>query len=93
MNDGRLEYLERRIAELESRTSSLPARFGIGGGGSSGGSTGSLTWIKGTKNEIDSLINAGLIAPQIAYATDLARYYHLVTIGGIKRWQAWSFLE
>jgi hypothetical protein len=31
--------------------------------------------------------------PCVCYVTALDRYYHLITYGGVKVWQAWSFIE
>lgn len=59
-----------------------------------GGGGGNFAWITGTKAEIDGYITLrSLTPPEIAYATDLQRYYHLIPSGNDYVWRAWSFLE
>lgn len=78
--------IERRVDAIEAALARLPGVIPATSGGGGGG------FIKGTKAEIDARLSS-LTAPQIAYATDLKRYYDLVIISEVNTWQAWNFLE
>jgi hypothetical protein len=50
--------------------------------------------LRGTKAELDGWISTrGLEPPQLGYATDLERHYHLKPFGATFKWEAWDFLE
>ena len=78
----RFKKLEIEIARLKARLMNVDHRIPL----ESGGGT---DWITGTKVEIDALIiSEPLTQPQIAYATDLDRYYTLELVNNTLIWVA-----